>query len=1329
MIKLLALIAMSFAGLTFTAQAQCSPPPLGNSTSDTGKISLSSAGTVWLVKSTGGDQVYMASGSSTLTTANGALFFDSYGPCTPVIPRILGFYVQPSAPDSRETVSSIPYGGTAGVTLFLAGWPNPKNLGADDSYCSINKCVGDPVNSGTGNFYLTEADFVGAPSTQIELKRYYNSQAVNASTLGLNWQSTYDRRVLTFAGSHLAQVYRADGRIDSFWQTGGVWVSDADVRSKLTSVMMGSTQVGWQVVTPDDTTENYNLGGQLTSIVTRAGLTTTLSYNTSNKLATVTGPFGHTLTYAYNANGNVATITAPNGGVYSYTYDTHNNLASVTYPDSSIRHYQYTNASFPNALTSIIDELGNTYATIAYDTKGRATSTQHAGGADLTTIAYNTNGTVTVTDPRGNTHTYTFTTQLGTVKPAALSGQPSPSVGGKAFTYDANGFISSTTDFNNNVTHYTRDSSGNETSRIEAFGTPLARTISTAWHSTFHLPLSITEPNRTTTFTYDSNGNLLSKTITSGSASRTWTYTYNASGQILTVTDPNGNTTTYTYDAQGNVATIANAAGHVTRFTSYDAAGRPLSITDPNGLVTTFTYDARGRLASRSSGGELTSYTYDVAGNLTKVTRPDSSYFNFTYDTAHRHTETSDSFGNSVAYTLDAAGNTTSRKIYDPASTLKLSRSFTYDSVERLQSEVGALGQTTTYAYDANSNLTGITDPLGHAFNYAYDALNRRASMVDPNGKTTSYGYDANDHLTSVTDPRSLATTYAYTGLNDLSGITSPDTGSAIKTYDASGNVATSTDANGNKTTYSYDSLNRVATAAYADGTSATWTYDQGVYGKGHLATLQDVTGTTAWTYDIHGRLTQKQQTTGLVVLTTAYTYDAYGRLSTVTYPSSQVISLAYDVAGRISSISSGGAAFISSITYQPFGQVSGWIVGNGAPYTRTIDQDGRISAISIGGTATVPGTTTLTYTLDNADRITGLTETGLPDKSFAYDSLDRLTSFVNGTSTTNYAYDNDGNRTSLTTAAGATTYTYPAGSNRLSSLSGANTASYSYDAAGSIISDGVNSWAYDTRERMLSNTVGSIVTTYGVNGLGQRIMKTGGNVPSGSNEFVYDSAGHLIGEYDNAGTAIEETVWLGDTPVAVLTGAGPSAPAYYINSDRLNAPHLITDSSGNPVWAWDHLAFGDAAPNQNPSGLGAFSYNLGFPGQYSDSESGANYNYYRDYAPALGRYIQSDPVGLRGGINTYAYVESNPIRLTDRKGQFLDPLTHGVIAGIVIIAVAAETILEPALEIWSLPRPIPSQKLDCPPRARATNDTGDRPEAPHLHVEEPVRSEGEIAP
>jgi RHS repeat-associated protein len=88
-------------------------------------------------------------------------------------------------------------------------------------------------------------------------------------------------------------------------------------------------------------------------------------------------------------------------------------------------------------------------------------------------------------------------------------------------------------------------------------------------------------------------------------------------------------------------------------------------------------------------------------------------------------------------------------------------------------------------------------------------------------------------------------------------------------------------------------------------------------------------------------------------------------------------------------------------------------------------------------------------------------------------------------------------------------------------------------------------------------------------------------------------------------------------------------------------------------VWRWEQQeAFGINVPDENPSGLGAFELPLRFPGQYFDKETNLHYNYFRNYDPSLGRYEESDPIGLAGGINTYVYVAADPLRYVDPFGE-----------------------------------------------------------------------------
>ncbi|MCU7917739.1 MAG: RHS domain-containing protein, partial [Candidatus Thiodiazotropha sp. (ex Epidulcina cf. delphinae)] len=109
----------------------------------------------------------------------------------------------------------------------------------------------------------------------------------------------------------------------------------------------------------------------------------------------------------------------------------------------------------------------------------------------------------------------------------------------------------------------------------------------------------------------------------------------------------------------------------------------------------------------------------------------------------------------------------------------------------------------------------------------------------------------------------------------------------------------------------------------------------------------------------------------------------------------------------------------------------------------------------------------------------------------------------------------------------------------------------------------------------------------------------------------------------------------------------------HYLHADHLNTPRSATDDAGEVVWRWESDAFGATAPQEDPDGDGvAVRVNLRFPGQYFDQETGSYQNYFRDYDPSTGRYLQSDPIGLDGGLNSYLYALANPLVWYDLNGQ-----------------------------------------------------------------------------
>jgi RHS repeat-associated protein len=171
---------------------------------------------------------------------------------------------------------------------------------------------------------------------------------------------------------------------------------------------------------------------------------------------------------------------------------------------------------------------------------------------------------------------------------------------------------------------------------------------------------------------------------------------------------------------------------------------------------------------------------------------------------------------------------------------------------------------------------------------------------------------------------------------------------------------------------------------------------------------------------------------------------------------------------------------------------------------------------------------------------------------------------------------------------------------------------------------------------------------------------------------FTYNWTNVALGTYTITAQAKDVLNTIANSSSVTLVVNNGAPQAYYIHADQLDTPRQITDTNGNLVWSWDIAdPFGANPPNENPSGQGAFTNNLRFPGQYYDVETGLFQNINRDYDPNTGRYVESDPIGLKGGsFSTYSYVGGNPLSYSDSSG--LSPLD----------GVAIECLLNPACRV-----------------------------------------------
>ncbi|WP_168356060.1 RHS repeat protein [Stenotrophomonas maltophilia] len=668
----------------------------------------------------------------------------------------------------------------------------------------------------------------------------------------------------------------------------------------------------------------------------------------------------------------------------------------------------------------------------------------------------------------------------------------------------------------------------------------------------------------------------------------------------------------------------------------------------------------------------MTSLSYDATGNVASIVDPDGVSLSYTYDDAHRLVQINDGAGNNIRYTRDVAGNRTKEEVFDAGGGLKRSLSRVYNKLGQLVSQKTAAGNSTDFTYDLANNVQLITDALKRKTQFDYDPYGRPSRVLqDVSGMAveTRYEYDVEGRTTKVVDPKGLATIYGYSGLGDLLNRQSPDTGATTASYNSAGQPAKQVDANGTASSYTYDALGRVVRKVYGnEAIVASYVYDQveticspdESFATGRLSSMQDDGAKTQYCYDRSGNVTRKVQTSSGQSMGVSYAYTNAGRLRSVTYPDGTVADYKRDAAGTVTEIgvTRPGAArvvLLSSAKRHPFGPSAGWAYGNGRTLARDVDQDYRPSALIGSGS----GALNAAFSFSAVGELTGLTSggTGATSVSLTYDALSRLTAFkdaATGSIIDSYSYDVTGNRTSAKVNGAEQAYAYPSDSHRLQSVAGVSRA---YDAAGNTLSiQGVDrEFAYNAMGRLSAvKRNGTVAAEYHYNDLGQQIARKAGGASALS---LYDERGQWLGEYDQAGIARQQVIWLDNLPVGLLKGSA----LYYVQPDHLGTPRVVVDPARDvAVWTWDLKgeAFGATAPNEDPDQDGTlFEFAMRFPGQRYDAESGLHYNVQRDYDPASGRFVTSDPLGLQGGISTYGYVKGNPLASVDPDGMLAIPL------------------------------------------------------------------------
>ncbi len=972
------------------------------------------------------------------------------------------------------------------------------------------------------------------------------------------------------------------------------------------------------------------------------GNTQTFLFNVPRLENQTTDPRGFTTVYRHDVNGNLVQRRDPDGATWAWEYDEDRNVISETDPFGAVRLFSSFN---DKGSPGQIDDRDGKSHTITYDSL--------TGAPEI------------VVDKRGNTRTVTLTSDgLPEATYATMNGQaPLGTLLSTNFYDPASRRVTQRTEPLGDGTgrlrdtrfYYeepedptdrdlsrveSRDENGNVIAQVEydydAVGhlrfERVQREASASDPTLIELETEIVTNQRdqveriirpdgtSQVFEYDKNGNLERRYIEERRPDGQWLVHdlvqlhYDAMDRVREQVDAADGTTTYGYDASGNRISMTDPEGHTWR-TEYDAMNRLVRVEDPNGAVTTTEYDAAGRpIAMTDATGIVTRRSYDAIGRLVEYQyawpdRPAATRvveYGQTGPTAYQETIT-DPEGRSTKYELDDLGRVF--KVTDAATPSGITQ-IAHTLLGSPQTVTDPIGKQTLFGFDTLGRTVTVDPYYAGLEQLVYDQTGNVIWRQKPDLCQLEQDYDEMGRLVArrtINSAGSCANSpideqFGYDARGLLVAAQNPNVG-LIREYDALGRMLREIDSRfGSEVGYAYDQTSRLTSKVYPDGSTVHYAYD----GAGRTVGISDPFGdTTRFVYDAAGRRIQKLGTQGL---RTEYGYDPE--------------------TGWLTSVSS---------------------------YT---------AASGIAATFTYP-------THDDVGNRLSMTETSGGPTSYGYDALDRLSTLdppneaiypANG-APTEFAYDAAGNRTDFGPKSGGsfvaphTTYTYNATTKRLLNIKLDNVIVETlglYDVNGN-----PGTWTpqpegspqrtlkYDAFDRLVSIT-GGFTASYVYDPFGRRIEKTEAGTTT---RYQYDGL-DVVAEYST--TSLQATYVFGPGIDEVLKlKRGTTVAAYH--SDGLGSVVAISENATlRNVYRYD--AFGKPVAQGGSSPLtNAYTYT----GRELDA-SGLYYYRARYYLPSAGRFLTPDPIGLRGGLNAYTYVGSNPVNYTDpfglRAGSALAP-------------------------------------------------------------------------
>jgi len=1046
---------------------------------------------------------------------------------------------------------------------------------------------------------------------------------------------------------------------------------------------------------------HYDARGYMDWSTDKLGRKTSYVYDDDGHKIQETDPAGFTTKYTYTGQNLTEVESGIGTGSVShitrYQYDSSNRrIATYRVDDNGVDQLQSKTAynSFGNAVTQT-NALGQAVAS-EYDVQGHCTKAKKpykSGATSDTAYEYDSYGRlVREIDPKGVITKTEYDIMGRVARKTEAAGLPEER--STAYAYDKNGNVTDITyasGTSSYVTHYAYDVLGHKISiggdrelpknyEYNADDTVAAETDGRGSRTEYSY--TVTSTGRQITKKSGVNGNVV---ITVNEEDR--------EGNVVCATDGAGNRRYIHYNAINQATDLSvavsssgsladgwwNAAASRLTHKDYDAWGNETGSINALGATTSAHFDRLGRKTdSIDASGLRIEYTYDAADRLVAKTYP--SVASAPTNQRTQETATYDPVSSQLAATADRAGVVTQYLDYDAAlrpqtitNALGKATTYTYDNLGRVHSMADPYQNLTQVDYDQFDNAVKITYPdhpagaTGTAARIALIAYNNYGLRSDESGAgryQIHYDYDLAGNLTAITDANQSVTRWDYDAQNRMVKKTYADGKWFGYSYYGTGKVSARTDGKGALTSYTYNAEGQLTGIAYPADPAVAFSYDA----MGNRTGMVCASGTTVWTYNAAGTLSSESRSD--TSSTVAYTYDAEkhrtsmtvttgtGNISTTTYT--------YTESGQLSQIYDGAVS-----ATQPFRYT--WLPGTqlvqtvqtpaGVRTEKTYDDAMRLLSIKAYDAANTL-VDSYAYTFDAASQRTSETTPNWVRK-FEYDQQRQLTAayriVTGGTAKDanyNYAHQFDaiGNRLSASANGLATAY-LPNNLNQYTSITpqGGTALQPTYDANGNMTSDGSQAYTFDDENRLTKVDRNGSASVSAYDALCRRVAykKQTGETVTAETRYVYDGW-NVVAELNASNNVKRRYTWgldLSGTSQQEAGGVG-GLLAMNIPSGYTTAGNYIYNYDGNGnitsmVRAADQAVvakyeYGPLGQTVTASGAMATSNSYRFSTKSADDETGLVYYGYRYYNPAMGRWVNRDPMGENGGMNVMAFVEND---------------------------------------------------------------------------------------